>query len=341
MNDALSRLLELELSSGPLLILTHDNPDPDSLSSACALQHLLRVKRGIDSVVGYTGMVGRAENRAMLELLALDVVPITGTELAGFSHFALIDAQPHTGNSIFGDERTVDIVIDHHPLRPATLATRFHDVRSDVGASATVLTEYLRGAEVDVPTALATALLYGIRTETQDLGRETSDADRAAFHYLFPLADQSRLAAIAKPRLGRDYYQAVSDALSNVRTIEDVLVCFVGNVPDPDFVPEMADFFVRMNGASWALVQGKFGETLYLSIRTQQNAGGAGELMQRILTDEGSGGGHGMRAGGSVVLTNDRTAAQVAARVERRFVEILQRSQHPEAVIRTREERLS
>lgn len=320
MNDALKRLLALDLSRGPLLILTHDNPDPDSLSSACALRFLLEQKRGLSATVGYSGIVGRAENRAMIELLGLEVEPVEASDLARFSHFALIDAQPQTGNSLSGAQ-TIDIVIDHHPLRPQTERAAFHDVRSRVGASATILTGYLREAKLTIPTNLATALLYGIRTETQDLARETSEADREAYHYLFPLADPTLLASIARPRLDDDYYAALANALAGARTVANIVVCRVDDVPDPDFVPEMADFFVRRVGTEWSLVQGRFRDRVFLSIRTQREDANAGALMQRILDGFGLGGGHGMRAGGAMGGT--MATEEAMATIEQRFVQEL------------------
>jgi nanoRNase/pAp phosphatase (c-di-AMP/oligoRNAs hydrolase) len=320
MNDSLAELLALDLT-GPLLILTHDNPDPDSLSSASALQYLLRATRGADAHVGYSGVVGRAENRAMIELLGLDFRRVSASDLQNYAHLALIDAQPYTGNSIVPSERVVDIVIDHHPLRSSTRGARFYCVRPDIGASATLLTGFLREAGLSIEQNLATALLYGIRTETHDLGRETSDADRDAYHYLFPLADASLLAAIGKPRLSRRYYQHVAHALERARTDGDVLLCQLDEVIDPDFVPEMADYFVRMEAVSWVLVYGYIESRLYLSIRTTDETAHAGEVMRELLHGLGLGGGHGARAGGAVDVVELGMAREVLhATIEERFL---------------------
>jgi nanoRNase/pAp phosphatase (c-di-AMP/oligoRNAs hydrolase) len=321
MNDSLSELLALDLT-GSLLILTHDNPDPDSLSSAAALQYLLRKMKGLEAHVGYSGIVGRAENRTMIELLGLDVSRVGESDLDSYQHLALIDAQPYTGNSIVPSGRVVDIVIDHHPLRGATKSARFYCVRPNIGASATVLTGYLREAGLPIEENLATALLYGIRTETHDLGRDTSDADREAYHYLFPLASASLLAAIGKPRLTRRYYQHVARALARARTDGAVLLCQLDAVTDPDFVPEMADYFVRLEEVSWVLVYGYISERMYLSIRTSDEKAHAGEVMRELLQGLGLGGGHGSRAGGAVDVTHLGISREVLHRtIEERFVE--------------------
>jgi len=318
----LERLLKLPLDRGPLLVLTHDNPDPDSIASAAAMQYLLRRLRNIESTVAYSGIVGRAENRAMLELLKLPIRPLLETDLDEFAHVALVDAQPDTGNNALPAGRIPDIVVDHHPLREATTRSPFYDVRPELGASATLLTEYLQEANIPIPCDLATALLYGVRSETQDLGREVAEADRSAYQLLFPLADAQILSAIARPQLPRAYFDQLSVALRSLQVMGASSVCPLDEVIDPDFVPEMADLAVRMEGIQWTLAYGSFDRKLYLSIRTNDPGAKAGELMQRILKGLGRGGGHGMRAGGNIDLSKITTPrAELETEIRRRFLD--------------------
>lgn len=320
---AIERLRSLELT-GPLLILTHDNPDPDSLASASALRYLMEQIRGIQPSVAYSGIIGRAENRAMVSLLPLHVQHISEVRMEDFHHLALIDAQPYTGNTVVPEDRQVDIVIDHHPLRPQTKGARFYDVRDTIGASATLLTQYLRTAELEIDTTLATALMYGIRSETQDLGRETSDEDREAYQYLLPLADAAKLSQISKPTLDPQYFRQMAQALGSLRLATHVAICRLEDVIEPDFIPEMADFFVRMEGLEWVLVYGRFRDRIYLSIRTNATGAAAGETMQRLLHGLGRGGGHGMRAGGNIDPTVASLPAEnIPEELDRRFLQLL------------------
>lgn len=324
--QAIERLRTLDLSRGPLLILTHDNPDPDSLASASALRYLLSGIRGLDATVAYSGIIGRAENRAMVSILPLQLHHLSEISMEDFGHFALIDAQPYTGNTAIPNDSPVDIVIDHHPLREQTRRSPFFDVRDNIGASATLLTEYLLAAGMPIGPELATALLYGIRSETQDLGRETSDADRQAYHHLLPLSDAEKLAMISRPNLDPQYFRQMAQALGSVRLAGEVAICRLEDVIEPDFIPEMADFFIRMEGLRWVLVYGRFRDRIYSSIRTNEIGAAAGETMQRLLEGLGRGGGHGMRAGGNI----DPTVASVPAEkipdhLDRRFLELLGR----------------
>lgn len=321
MKEKFDELLALPLDQGRLLVLTHDNPDPDSIASAAAMRHLLSHTRGIDAAVAYSGIIGRAENRAMVEQLDLSIQRLEDLDLWEFEHIALVDAQPGTGNSAIAGDHDIDIVIDHHPLREGTRRAKFYDVRADVGASATMMTQYLRLAGLQIPSDLATALLYGIRSETQDLGREVSKQDLDAYEYLFPLVEPAKMAAIARPALGRRYYQQLAVALDALMVGDQTVICPLGEVTNPDFVPEMADLVVRMHGILWSLAYGSYKGRLYVSIRANDPHASAGEVMQEILTDLGRGGGHGMRAGGNIDLSEIKmTRGEIESELKHRFL---------------------
>ena len=319
-DKSLERLLSLPLDAGKLLVMTHDNPDPDALASAAAMKLLLETRRGIRATIGYSGIIGRAENRAMVRVLDLPIHHLTRLNLDEYPYIALMDAQPYTGNTALPESRRVDIVIDHHPLRDATRQVPFYEVSDDLGASATLMTHYLIRSDIEIPTDLATALLYGIRSETQDLGREVHPLDLEAYHHLVPLSDATKLAAIAKPSLSRLYYAQLGGALDAILVGRTVAVCPVGNVSNPDFVPEMADFAVRMEGVRWSLAFGYFELRMYLSMRTNDPEASAGELMQEVLEGIGKGGGHGMRAGGNVDLSSSRSRIETERIVTERFL---------------------
>lgn len=323
--QSLQKLLSLPIEDGKLLVLTHDNPDPDALASAAAMKLLLEKKRGIRSTIGYSGIIGRAENRAMVRLLGLPIHHLSRLNLDEYRYIALMDAQPHTGNTALPDSRHVNIVIDHHPLREATKQVDFYQVSDDLGASATLMTHYLISAGVEIPSDLATALLYGVRSETQDLGREVHPLDLEAYHCLVPLSDAGKLAAIAKPSLPRQYYAQLGVALDAILVGPTTAICPVGNVAEPDFVPEMADFAVRMEGVRWSLAFGYYDLKMYLSMRSNDPDASAGELMQKVLKDIGKGGGHGMRAGGNVDLASgSRSRLEIERLITERFLEVIE-----------------
>jgi nanoRNase/pAp phosphatase (c-di-AMP/oligoRNAs hydrolase) len=304
-----SRLAALEAvvhapgkSGGRWLVLTHDNPDPDSLASAALLARLLRRGFGQRVTIGYGGLIGRAENREMVKILHLTLSRWRHLNLKQYSRFALVDAQPATGNHQLPDVLVPDLVFDHHPLRRATQAVPFADVRTDYGATATILGEYLAAVGLAPSRAQTTALIYAIRTETQDFRREAAGPDRALYDELLPRADKRALARIQSAPLPVTYYRALHQALESLETVGSLVVSHLAAVEQPDMVPEIADLLLRMEGKTWALATGLFEGRIYLSIRTSNPRGEAGARMRRLIGPRGKGGGHGTTAGGWVAV---------------------------------------
>lgn len=305
------------------LILTHDNPDPDSIATAAAMQALLRHGHSVRATIGYGGIVGRAENQEMIRTLRLKLSRLRHLNWTDYARIILVDAQPGTGNVGLPDDRTVDVVVDHHPLRRATRLVDTYDVRLDYGASATIAGEYLRAREIEISRQLATALVYAIRSETRELGREAGDADRALYRRLLPRVDSAALGRIQNPRLPVSYFATLERALTDLRGVRTLITTHLGAVDQPDIVPEIADFLVRMEGRTWALVTGDFEDRLYASLRTTNRRADAGKVMRKILGRKGRGGGHGMIAGGWLPLGEDGGGDEMASSLGRKLAKHL------------------
>ncbi len=286
--------------AGRWLVLTHDNPDPDALASAALLEHLLAEGWKRRVTVAYGGIVGRAENREMVKALGLELAHVRDLDFGRFRRFALVDSQPHTGNNQLPARIVPDLVFDHHPLRKATLAARFADVRPKYGATATILAEHLLAAGVRPGRALATALVYAIRSETQDFSREFAPPDKAMYDAFLPEINQRALGRIQNARLPLGYLRNLHDALENLETVSNLIVSHLGPVDHPDIVPEVADLLLRLEGMTWSLATGLHGDRIYLSLRTTNGRADAGRVMRALVGRRGKGGGHGMMAGGWV-----------------------------------------
>ncbi|HEX5760640.1 MAG TPA: DHHA1 domain-containing protein [Thermoanaerobaculia bacterium] len=286
--------------AGRWLVLTHDNPDPDALASAALLERLLVEVFKQRVTVAYGGIVGRAENREMVKALGLELVHVRGVDFGRFRRFALVDTQPRTGNNQLPDPLVPDVVFDHHPLRKASLRARFYDIRPKHGATATILSEHLLAAGLRPSRALATALVYAIRSETQDFSREFAPADKATYDAFLTEINQRALGRIQNARLPLAYLRNLHDALENLETVSNLVVSHLGPVDHPDIVPEVADLLLRLEGKTWSLATGLYGGRIYLSIRTTNGRADAGRVMRALLGRRGKGGGHGMMAGGWV-----------------------------------------
>lgn len=330
----LERLLAAVDDERPVAIYTHDQPDPDSIASAYALQHLLTRRLEVDSIIAFGGTIGRATNRAMVELLGIRMHPISSVRHEEYGTHCMIDTQPETGNHSIPDDLPIAIAIDHHPTRPETLKADFTDVRTEFGATSTMMFYYLKAAGLDLPTKLATALLIGIKSDTRGLEREASEADLYAYLEIFPRADLTLMARIESPRIPQRYFEAFHEALEVSALYDGVVVADMGDVENPDMVAEMADFFIPLDGADYALVMGRHKGRLYLSLRTRSDEHDAGSTIARVVGEMGTAGGHGKMAGAQISL--DDADSGVGEEVRRRFLRELGKDPdtRPQALIR-------
>ena len=287
-----------------LVILPHDNPDPDALAAAATLKYLARDLYGREAVIALGGIVGRAENRAMLTYLNINLVPVAEIAFSPGTRVALVDTQPGRPNNSLPEDVPATIVIDHHPAYAEYPGVSFLDLRDAYGATSTILTEYLRESKLPVESKIATALFYGINAETQDLGREATPADVEASHFLYPFTNKRRLAKIENARVPRAYFRVFSAAIDGAMLYDTVVVSMLGELQYPDLVAEVADFLLRLDEAAWAAALGVYRGALHCSIRTTDRDVNAGDLLQRVLGSK-SAGGHDMIAGGRIQLPDD------------------------------------
>ena len=300
LSDSVGELIEWVRGRGKILIVCHDNPDPDSIAAAVALRHLFLVKTGQDAVLAYGGVIGRSENRKMVELLEIPMVRINDLELQQFAVTCMVDTQPQTGNNSLPPEQPVHIVVDHHLSKRNLDDVYWVDVREHYGASATILYEYLSMQEVSINMKLATILFYAIKSETQDLGREWSKADREAYLNLLPLSNNRILFDIIHPQVSRNYFSTFHAAIEHAKIYGDFLVFNLGRVENPDLVAELADFLLSLEEIQYVLAMGWYAGTQILSMRTIKADVQLGLIIQDIVAGIGTAGGHGMVAGGQV-----------------------------------------
>jgi nanoRNase/pAp phosphatase (c-di-AMP/oligoRNAs hydrolase) len=320
---ALDELVTRDGKSVRWLVLTHDNPDPDALAAATLLALVLRRVGGHRVTAAYGGIVGRAENQEMMRGLHLRFSHVRHLNFKHYPRVALVDTQPRTGNNQLPEDRVPDVVIDHHPARATSALSPFTDIRPAYGATATILGEYLLASGIEPTHAAATALIYAIRSETQDFSREFTGPDKAVYDAYFPHASHRLLARIQNPRLPLGYFANLQEALSQLSGTDSLILCHLGDVDQPDIVPEIADLLLRMEGKTWSLCTGFYADRLYLSIRTTNPRAEAGSVMSRLLRRRGKGGGHGRTAGGWIpaarLSTSERSRLQegLAARLAR------------------------
>jgi nanoRNase/pAp phosphatase (c-di-AMP/oligoRNAs hydrolase) len=324
----LTQLLEKKQKVG---ILLQPDPDPDGIACGYALRAILGRKSPTAPLISF-GEVTRPENRAMVAALGIEVRTVSPSGLDEFDGLALLDVQP----AVFGETppprlREVDVVIDHHPERPGWSAG-MRDLRVSYGATSTILTEYVRAAGLDVRPKLATALLYGIKTDTQLLGRETSRWDMGAFAFLHALHSPALLRRIERPALPLEALHALGRSLSRTEVDDGLHILVLGRVRE-DVIPQVADLGLQAEGAEWAIAAGVVGRDLVFSVRNVGHVRAAGNVVRAVVEGLGVGGGHRTMAKGIIPLRafrkvyGDATRERIRAALHDAFVRAIRREE--------------
>ena len=270
-----------------VLILLHNDPDPDAMASGLALRNVLR-RTKTTAIIGAIQGVTRPENLRMVNLLDIHVEPITPETLKDYDRLAMVDVQPHYFGGLID---RVDLVIDHHPEQPGYTAV-FKDIRADYGSTSTILTEHLRAVDVNISERTATAMLYAIKSDTLFFNRQTNRVDIEAFSYLYPLADAALIRKMEGAEITLERLDYVIKAYRAGALVDQVFCGFIGATPREDFIPYVADFFLQLEDVKWTLVAGLVGDTLIISVRNLGYSKNAGEFARRFFADIGSAGGH-------------------------------------------------
>jgi nanoRNase/pAp phosphatase (c-di-AMP/oligoRNAs hydrolase) len=298
MRNTVQRFYHLFSHEDRLAILI--DPDPDAIASALALKRLLW-RRLSSCVIAPIRPITRPQNQRMVQLLGISLTPLQDLNIEEYNRKALVDSQPSHREPL-GVYR-YDVIIDHHPRVPETKA-KLVDIRPEYGATSTIMTEYLREARIKPSLKLATALYYGIKTDTANFERPAIEADVRAFHYLFgftrkPLVRRLEFAEFNIPMLG--YFQ---QALNRFRIRHTRLFAFLGPVNTPDILVILADFFMRAGDISWTIVGGIYKDTLVVIFRNDGLRKNAGRLASRAFGKLGSAGGHAASARAEVPIDN-------------------------------------
>jgi nanoRNase/pAp phosphatase (c-di-AMP/oligoRNAs hydrolase) len=307
-----------------LLIVLHNNPDPDALASGFALRYLAEKRYKLQAHITYGGLISRAENLAMVRELKIPLKKIFRISFTNYTRVALLDTQPGQGNNSLPPSADCHILIDHH-LKHQRLSIPFMMLNPDIGATATLLVQLLKASELSLPADLATALTYAIRSETQELGRETHKQDIDAYFLVYPKASMRKLSRISQPKLPRSYFMMLAKTLDQARVFRHLLCAHLGDVPNPETVGEMADLLLRHQRISWILCTGRFKRHLILSMRSSNPTAKAGKLIRKLVPDPQNAGGHDMFAGGRIALDRlpETDIAILELRLSQQFAKLL------------------
>ena len=303
-----------------VLILLHNDPDPDAIASGLALRNILRRTRQT-AIIGCMYGVTRPENLRMLKLLDLQIEVMTAEQIKSFDRIALVDVQPHYFPGLLPQ---VDLVIDHHPEQPGYNAV-FKDIRPDYGSTSTILTEHLRAVDIDISERTATAMLYAIKSDTLFFNRQANRADLDAFSYLYPLSDATMIRKMEGSEITAERLDFVIKAWQHGRMVEHVFCAFIGEPSREDFMPYVADFYLQLENVQWSVISGVVNDTFVVSVRNLGYSRNAGDFVRRWFSDIGSAGGHRTMAKAVVPLETfqQKFGTYEGSRINQRMLELV------------------
>ena len=287
------------------------NADPDALASALALKRILS-HRVMDVGIAHINEVRRPDNLAMIHYLRIPTRRLTPNLAVQFDRFALVDSQP--GHNPAFDDYNFSIVLDHHPVsKEHPVLADFKEIKVEYGSNSTLLTEYLYNMNIRPGKLLATALLYGIKNDTQSFEREFCDVDVRAFRYLSKFSNPMLLRKIVRSEFRLEWLSYFSKAFQCIRFLKNGFYIFMDEVENPDILVVLADFFMRVHEIAWTGVAGVYGDDLVIILRGDGSSRGmsnVGRLASTIFSDVGSAGGHVAMARAEIPLKNLPDEAQ-------------------------------
>jgi nanoRNase/pAp phosphatase (c-di-AMP/oligoRNAs hydrolase) len=306
-----------ESNGKELTIFLQDNPDPDAIASGLTLKHISKFY-DVESNIYYGGDISHQKNKTLINLLNIDLIKAKTKEevmqiVRSAGKIALIEASIPAKNNILPEEGVIpNLIFDHHQVDMSSVKGDFIDIQPKIGATSTIMTKYIRQLNIKPTSQLATALLYGIRTDTNGFTRNTTSEDLSAASYLSPLVDVSILNQLESPPMSLETLDIIGRAIRNREIRGSYLASFVEFINERDALPQAAEMMLQLEGVNTVLIFGINEDKVQLSARSKDTRVNLGLLLQSAFGKLNSGG-HATMAAGTINLgilgdANDRTS---------------------------------
>ncbi|VVB86990.1 manganese-dependent inorganic pyrophosphatase [uncultured archaeon] len=288
------------VGDGKFAIIVHNNPDPDAISSAMGLKEIAG-SVGVKADILYKGEIGHHENKAFVNILDVELDQSKDFKPSEYRKIALIECSVPGVNNLLPPDTPVSIIIDHHQADIEEVKAEYVDIRPNIGATATIMTKYLQDLDIPIKTELATALLYGIKVDTDDFRRNTDPADFMAAAYLYPLANHEILIKFETPSRSVEEIDVLGEAIKNREIKGSYLISNVGTIRNRDTLAQAADYLLTLEGITTTIVFGLGEDHIYISGRSRDVRINIGKVMQDAFGADKAGG-HAMLAGAQIPL---------------------------------------
>ncbi|HWE03285.1 MAG TPA: DHH family phosphoesterase [Tepidisphaeraceae bacterium] len=297
------KLLRLLAGKKNILVTAHQHPDPDALASTVALARLLEMSlHDVKITITFKGRVGGGLNEAFVKYSNLKWHPWDEQSLSAYDAILLLDTQPAFQFSPLPVGIVPFAVIDHHRSRHGTPHCPFTDIRTDVGATSSIIFSYFMELELPIKPDLGATLLFGIESDLAGAAGAPGELDNIALSGLTLIADARKLYQMRYVDLPQSYYTAYASALANAYFYDSALMSHLDTIDSMEKPAVLADFLLRFDQVQWALVSAIYEGRLMLSLRTSSTKASAADIMRRLTKNLGEGGGHRSKAGGAIKL---------------------------------------
>lgn len=306
------------ISGRQVYIQTHNFPDPDAVASAYGLQKLLET-RGIESIICYKGKVDRGSTKNLVDRLNIRMLHMEELDMTMKDEIILVDAQKGNANIIdlIGDET---ICIDHHPTYEK-INYRYSDIREEVGACASIIASYYYEEDLDIPSDVATALMYGLKIDTANMTRGVSDLDLDVFYRLYKKCDQDLMNSLDSSRICFDDLRAYAAAIESISIYESLSFAGAGDNCPEALIATISDFVLALDEVNLSVVYSIKADGIKLSVRSDCRKFDAGRITSEALQNLGNGGGHPTMAGGFVPFQPQMSVEVLLGVIKERFIE--------------------
>jgi nanoRNase/pAp phosphatase (c-di-AMP/oligoRNAs hydrolase) len=295
----------LQEARGRMLILTHTNPDPDAIASAIALKTYAKAF-GVEADIAYDGEMGYPQNKAMCNLLQIELLEAERVNFKEYMNFALVDVATKAYCAL-PKEIVPTIIVDHHSIPPSEVSGRLVEL-APVGATSTILANYLEYAGIPAQGALASALVLGILTDTSNLSNATP-ADVETYWKLRRACDPQILRVMQQPPYSSKMLSALSIALRKAKMVGPCLITTVGEIEEEDIVSQVCNFLTGTEGITTVVVYGILNGFVRISARTNDPTLHLGRAFSEAFGKFG--GGHQSMAGAKVPFYQTPTRSQI------------------------------
>jgi nanoRNase/pAp phosphatase (c-di-AMP/oligoRNAs hydrolase) len=299
-------------------IQTHNFPDHDAIASAFALRYLLE-KKGITSTIIYAGQVQRLSLKQLMDVLEIPALPEDACPRSERDKIIIVDGCKGNKNvvDLVGDEVAV---IDHHDVVSPD-DVKHVDIRPAYGACSTIMFEYLRDEDMEIPRAVASALLTGLLVDTALMTRGVCRADLEAYAALYVRADVPMVNALLRNKIQQKELSFYRYVIEHVRVRNRFAFCYFSQGCNQNLLGIIGDFLLSLSEVDFVFLCARNNGTINFSVRSEVPRWNAAFIVQEVLQGLGFGGGHSDMAGGMIEDYSLFCEPEILARLQKTLKE--------------------